>query len=127
MLQTRAWVVWIQAVARGFVRAAVSKKFHGEPQLGGHLPWDSRSREPSSHRGDEFAQLPDQDRLEVDFTFGRFPVGAFERRLQLCGLGPSGDKRNIVMLCLLKQPRPLVFTTIEPARDPPRAAELARR
>ena len=90
------------------------KSFHGEPQLGGHLPWDSRSREPSSHRGDEFAQLPDQDRLEVDFTFGRFPVGAFERRLQLCGLGPSGDKRNIVMLCLLKQPRPLVFTTIEP-------------
>ena len=54
-----------------------------------HMPWASRSRETSSHRGDEFAQLPDQDRLEVDFTFGCFPVGAFERRLQACRLGPS--------------------------------------
>ena len=78
-----------------------------------HLSLASPSRETSRHRGDEFAQLPDQDRLEVDFTFGCFPVGAFERRLQPCRLGPSGGQRNIVMLGLLHQSRVLVFTALE--------------
>jgi hypothetical protein len=97
-----------------FVRAAVSEKFpRASCPRDRHLPLASRSRETSSHRGDEFAQLPDQDRLELDFTFGCFPVGAFEHRLQACRLGPSGGQRNIVMLGLLHQSRVLVFTAVE--------------
>ncbi len=80
---------WMQAAVRRFVRVAVSKKFPCELPRGRHLPWASWSRETSSHRGDEFAQLSDQDRLEVDFTFGCFPVSAFKRHLQACRLGPA--------------------------------------
>ena len=78
-----------------------------------HLPLASRSRETRIDRRDEFAQLPDQDRLEVDFTFRRFPIGAFERRLQACRLGASRGQRNIVMLGLLNESRVLVFTAHE--------------
>jgi len=53
----------------------------GELPRDRHLPLASRSREAGSHRGDEFAQLPDQDRLEVDLTVGGFPVCALKYRL----------------------------------------------
>ena len=83
MRHTRALVVRTQAAVRRFVRAAVSKQFPwASCRVDRHLPLASRSWETSSHRGDELAQLPDQDRLEVDLTLGCFPVGAFERRLQ---------------------------------------------
>ena len=104
----------MQAAVRGFVRAAVSKKFpRTSCPRDRPLPLALSSGEASSNLGDEFAQLPDQDRLEVDFTFGCFAVGAFEHRLQACRLGPSGGKSNIVMLGLLHQSRPLIFTALE--------------
>jgi hypothetical protein len=90
------------------------------------LPSASLSWETSSHRGDEFAQLPDQERLEVDFTLGCFPVGAFEGRLQACSLGPSGGQRDIVVLGLLHQLQVLVLTALELLRlriAQPRAVE----
>jgi len=85
----------------------------GELPRDPHLPLASRTRETGSHRRDEFAQLPDQDRLEVYFSFGCFPVSAFERRLQARRLGACGCQRNIVMLGLLHQSRVLVFTALE--------------
>ena len=76
-------------------------------------PLISRSRQTSSDGTDEFAQLPDQDRLEVDFTLGRLPVGALEGRLQSRSLSACGDKRHIVAFGLIKQSGPLYFIAIE--------------
>ena len=80
---------------------------------GRRWPLISRSRQTSSDGGDEFAQLPDQDRLEVDLTLGRLPVGALEGRLQARSLSACGDKRHIVTFGLIKQSGRSFFTAIE--------------
>ena len=96
----------------GFVRAAVSKFF--QRRLPVHWFWPADFTEPAadSDGADEFAQLPDQDRLEVDFTLGRLPVGPLEGRLHRAPQRLR-RQRHIVTFGLIKQSGPLFFITID--------------
>jgi hypothetical protein len=66
-------------------RVGAARSELGTPCPAQSHPADSKRRglpgDDQPARGDDFVQLSDQDRVEIDFPLGCFPIGAFEHRL----------------------------------------------